>query len=147
MAYFGGRFLNTKINNEHHSVDNNLDDMVDHYFRKQEHGQFKNSKKIRLKNYKKKSVFRISANKSLKDKTSFPWKRVAKSRENCLSNNERMRNHNYTYVRAKYLDYKKNKIHKSKTSRLDKLTLPPFFKTYNKYNSFSPNNLYRSEVE
>ena len=147
MAYFGGRFLNTKINNEHHSVDNNLDDMVDHYFRKQEHGQFKNSKKIRLKNYKKKSVFRISANKSLKDKTSFPWKRVAKSRENCLSNNDRMRNHNYTYVRAKYLDYKKNKIHKSKTSRLDKLTLPPFFKTYNKYNSFSPNNLYRSEVE
>ena len=140
-------FLNTKINNEHHSVDNNLDDMVDHYFRKQEHGQFKNSKKIRLKNYKKKSVFRISANKSLKDKTSFPWKRVAKSRENCLSNNDRMRNPNYTYVRAKYLDYKKNKIHKSKTSRLDKLTLPPFFKTYNKYNSFSPNNLYRSEVE
>ena len=108
MAYFGGRFLNTKINPDLSSGASNLEDMVDHYVRKQEHDQYYNNKKMRLKNYKRKSVYLISANKSIKDKVSFPWKREKKKK--CYSSNDRnVKNPNYTYVKSKYLDYKKNK--------------------------------------
>ena len=84
MAYFGGRFLNTKINPEIFSDENHLNDLVDNYFLKQEHEQYNNNKKIRLKNYKKNSVFYISANKSMKDKVSFPWKRDKSREKNCF---------------------------------------------------------------
>ena len=108
MAYFGGRFLNTKINPDLSSGASNLEDMVDHYVRKQEHDQYYNNKKMRLKNYKRKSVYLISANKSIKDKVSFPWKREREKK--CYSSNDRnVKNPNYTYVKSKYLDYKKNK--------------------------------------
>ena len=146
MAYFGGRFLNTKINPDLSSGASNLEDMVDHYVRKQEHDQYYNNKKMRLKNYKRKSVYHISANKSIKDKVSFPWKR---EREKiCYSSNDRtVRNPNYTYVKSKYLDYKKSRLVKAKTHRFNKISLPPFSNTYNKFSLCSPNNLYRSGIE
>ena len=146
MAYFGGRFLNTKINPDSSGGASNLEDMVDHYVRKQEHDQYYNNKKMRLKNYKRKSVYHISANKSIKDKVSFPWKR---EREKiCYSSNERtVRNPNYTYVKSKYLDYKKSRLVKAKTHRFNKISLPPFSNTYNKFSLCSPNNLYRSGIE
>ena len=101
MAYFGGRFLNTKINPDLSSGASNLEDMVDHYVRKQEHDQYYNNKKMRLKNYKRKSVYLISANKSIKDKVSFPWKREREKK--CYSSNDRnVKNPNYTYVKSKY---------------------------------------------
>ena len=148
MAYFGGRFLNTKINDEIFYSKNNLDDIVDNY-RKQEPGQFKINKKLRLKNYRKKSVYQISANKSMKDKVSHPWKR--KIKDNYFnSNNEKINsNHNYTYVKPKYLDYKRKSIKrsKSKSFRANKIVFTPFSKTYNRTNMFSPNNLYRKGIE
>ena len=148
MAYFGGRFLNTKINDEIFYSKNNLDDIVDNY-RKQEPGQFKINKKLRLKNYRKKSVYQISANKSMKDKVSHPWKR--KIKDNYFnSNNEKINsNHNYTYVKPKYLDYKRKsiKMSKSKSFRANKIVFTPFSKTYNRTNMFSPNNLYRKGIE
>ena len=146
MAYFGGRFLNTKINPDSSGGASNLEDMVDHYVRKQEHDQYYNNKKMRLKNYKRKSVYHISANKSIKDKVSFPWKR---EREKiCYSSNERtVRNPNYTYVKSKYLDYKKSRLVKAKTHRFNKISLPPFSNPYNKFSICSPNNLYRSGIE
>ena len=146
MAYFGGRFLNTKINPDLSSGANNLEDMVDHYVRKQEHDQYYNNKKMRLKNYKRKSVYLISANKSIKDKVSFPWKREREKK--CYSSNDRnVKNPNYTYVKSKYLDYKKNRLVKAKTQRFNKISLPPFSNTYNRFTLCSPNNLYRSGIE
>ena len=62
MSYFGGRFLNTKINPDSKSAENNFNDLVGKITKKQEHGKYKLTKKIRLNNYKKKSVFYISAN-------------------------------------------------------------------------------------
>ena len=149
MAYFGGRFLNTKISPELNSASTNLDDMVDNYVRKQDHGAYYTNKKIRLKNYKRRSVYHISANKSIKDKTSFPWKREVNNREKiCYSSNKgTLKNHNYTYVRSKYLEYKKNKLVKSKTQRFTRISLPPFSRTMNKFSVCSPNNLYRSGIE
>ena len=146
MAYFGGRFLNTKINPDLSSGASNLEDMVDHYVRKQEHDQYYNNKKMRLKNYKRKSVYHISANKSIKDKVSFPWKREREKK--CYSSNDRnVKNPNYTYVKSKYLDYKKNRLVKAKTQRFNKISLPPFSNTYNRFTLCSPNNLYRSGIE
>ena len=146
MAYFGGRFLNTKINPDLSSGASNLEDMVDHYVRKQEHDQYYNNKKMRLKNYKRKSVYLISANKSIKDKVSFPWKREREKK--CYSSNDRnVKNPNYTYVKSKYLDYKKNRLVKAKTQRFNKISLPPFSNTYNRFTLCSPNNLYRSGTE
>jgi len=146
MAYFGGRFLNTKINPDLSSGASNLEDMVDHYVRKQEHDQYYNNKKMRLKNYKRKSVYLISANKSIKDKVSFPWKREREKK--CYSSNDRnVKNPNYTYVKSKYLDYKKNRLIKAKTQRFNKISLPPFSNTYNRFTLCSPNNLYRSGIE
>ena len=146
MAYFGGRFLNTKINPDLSSGASNLEDMVDHYVRKQEHDQYYNNKKMRLKNYKRKSVYLISANKSIKDKVSFPWKREREKK--CYSSNDRnVKNPNYTYVKSKYLDYKKNRLVKAKTQRFNKISLPPFSNTYNRFTLCSPNNLYRSGIE
>ena len=146
MAYFGGRFLNTKINPDLSSGASNLEDMVDHYVRKQEHDQYYNNKKMRLKNYKRKSVYLISANKSIKDKVSFPWKREREKK--CYSSNDRnVKNPNYTYVKSKYLDYKKNRLVKAKTQRFNKISLPPFSNTYNRFTLCSPNNLYRSGID
>jgi hypothetical protein len=146
MAYFGGRFLNTKINPDLSSGASNLEDMVDHYVRKQEHDQYYNNKKMRLKNYKRKSVYLISANKSIKDKVSFPWKREREKK--CYSSNDRnVKNPNFTYVKSKYLDYKKNRLVKAKTQRFNKISLPPFSNTYNRFTLCSPNNLYRSGIE
>ena len=146
MAYFGGRFLNTKINPDLSSGASNLEDMVDHYVRKQEHDQYYNNKKMILKNYKRKSVYLISANKSIKDKVSFPWKREREKK--CYSSNDRnVKNPNYTYVKSKYLDYKKNRLVKAKTQRFNKISLPPFSNTYNRFTLCSPNNLYRSGIE
>ena len=149
MAYFGGRFLNTKINQEFNSATSNLDEMVDHYVRKQEHGQYYINKKIRLKNYKRKSVYRISANKSMKEKNTFNWRRESKSRDKkCYSSNDRKnQNQNYTYVKSKYLEFQKPKFVKSKTQRFSKVSLPPFSRTMNRFSVCSPSNLYRSGIE
>ena len=147
MAYFGGRFLNTKINPEIFSDENHLNDLVDNYFLKQEHEQYNNNKKIRLKNYKKNSVFYISANKSMKDKVSFPWKRDKSREKNCYSSNDRVKNQNYSYVKAKYLDYKQKRLTRTRTHRFNRLNLPLFSKTYNQFNIYSPNNLYRRGIE
>lgn len=47
------------------------------------------NKKIKLKKYKKRSVYSISTNKSIKDKTTFPLKKVTNNREKkCNSNND-----------------------------------------------------------
>ena len=148
MAYFGGRFLNTKINEDlYHSKNNNLDDIVDIY-RKQEPGQFKIDKKLRLKNYKKKSVYRISANKSMKDKISFKWKKKKKELDNFNSNEIlTWNNPSYTHVKPKYLDYL-NKPAKKLKDRINKVVFSPFSKTYNRTKFFSsPYNLYRKDIE
>ena len=146
MAYFGGRFLNTKINPDSTIGVKNFEDMVGNYVRKKDHGEFHKYKKLRLKNYKRKSVYHISANKSIKDKVSFPWKREREKK--CYSSNVRIaKNPDYIYVKSKYLDYKQKRLVKSKTQRFDKLTLPAFSRTYNKFSLWSPNNLYRNGIE
>ena len=149
MAYFGGRFLNTKINDDLYNLkNNNLDDIVDIY-RKQEPGQFKLDKKLRLKNYKKKSVYRISANKSMKDKISFKWKKKKRALDNIQSNNEILtwNNPSYTHVKPKYLDYLKKPVKKSR-DRINNKVFSPFSKTYNRTKFFSsPYNLYRKNIE
>ena len=151
MSYFGGRFLNTKINPDSKSAENNFNDLVGKITKKQEHGKYKLTKKIRLNNYKKKSVFYISANQSMKNKVSLAWKKDFNNLTNkdiCFSNNDRKnKKHNYTYIRAKYLDYKRNSLKKSKTQKFEKFALPPFSKTFNRFSVLSPNNLHRNWIE
>ena len=149
MAYFGGRLLNTKINPDLSTGIDNIDDMFGRYSQNQEKGKYKNKKKLRIQNYKKKSVYHISANKSMKDKTSFPWKKANKERlQKCYSSNGRtIKNPNYLSIKSKYLDYKDKRIIKSKTDRIDKISFPPFKNTYNKLTMCSPQNLYRSGIE
>jgi len=153
MAYFGGRLLNTKINEEiYNSRNNNLNVFVDNFYRKQDPGQFKANRKLRLKNYRKTSVYRISANKSMKDKVSHNWKKKKKDIDNCLSNEKKTwHNPNYTYVKPKYLDYKKRTIRKTtKANRANKLIFTPFTpfsRTYDRTKFLSPSNLYRNGIE
>ena len=152
MAYFGGRFLNTRINEEiYNSRNNNLDGFVDNFYRKQDPGQFKANRKLRLKNYRKTSVYRISANKSMKDKVSHNWKKKKKDIDNCFSNEKKTwHNPNYTYVKPKYLDYKKKSIRKTKGNRVHKLIFTPFTpfsRTYDRTKFLSPSNLYRNGIE
>lgn len=151
FSYFGGRFLNTKINQDSKSAENNFNDLVGKMAQKQEHGKHKSTKKIRLNNYKKKSVFYISANQSMKNKVSLPWKKDFNNITNkdiYFSNNDRKnKKHNYTYIRAKYFDYKRNSLKKSKTQKFEVFTPPPFSKTFNRFSVFSPSNLYRNGIE
>ena len=150
MAYFGGRLLNTKINPDLTTGTDNIDDMFGRFSRKQEKGKYKYKKKLRIQNYKRKSVYHISANKSMKDKVSLPWKSINKERlRKCYSSNNRTsKNPNYLSIKSKYMDYsKKNTLSKTKTERFEKISFPPFTNTYNKLTLCSPYNLYRPGIE
>ena len=151
MSYFGGRFLNTKNNPDSKSAENNgFNDLVKNFIQNKESGKYKISKKIRLNNYKKKSVFHISANKSMKDKFSILWKKDINNiidKDVCFSSNRKSKKHNYTYIRAKYLNYKRNSLKKPKTPRFDKFSPQPFSKTLNRFSVLSPSIIYRSGIE
>ena len=91
MSYFGGRFLNTKINNgPSTNEENNFDDFLSNYYKKQTHEQFYTSKKNRLLNYKKKAVFEITANKKFRSKSTYMGRNKKNNKnENCFSEENR----------------------------------------------------------
>jgi len=153
MSYFGGRFLNTKINNgPSTSGENNLDDFINNYYKKQTHEQFYNSKKNRLLNYNKKAVADISANKKFRNKTpNLGRNKKNNKKDNCFSaegsrrlNFKKINSLTNADIKSKTLfliNNNKATLTGHKTQKIiDKIKLSSFPKSPNKYRTFSPNN-------
>ena len=146
MAYFGGRFLNThNTKNGQNMLQGNgniFDDFVSNYFKKQNQDNEFEKTKRRKSNFRKKLVEKISANRKLRDKTSF------------LANNINNRNHTLKneIKRNKTYDRFKNKNNmKINYSSLNKKSMyinirneRPFNK--NKYKKMEHKKLYSKSV-
>ncbi len=131
MSYFGGRFLNTKINSgELTSGENNFDLFINNYYKQQTHEQFYNNKKKRFMNYKKKIVYEITANKKFRSKSNYCG-----------------RNQKINFFK-KIKEFKTlNKNNKKRSTLLSTtqkirgtIDLPIFPINNNKFRSFSPSN-------
>ena len=150
MSYFGGRFLNTKINNgPSTNEENNFDDFLSNYYKKQTHEQFYTSKKNRLLNYKKKAVFEITANKKFRSKSTYMGRNKKNNKnENCFSeeNRDKYKKINSVKiadikVRSSYLmSGKRNNYNKYRTQRIiDKMKFPNYPKSTTNYRTLSSN--------
>jgi hypothetical protein len=150
MSYFGGRFLNTKIHNGPSSGgENNLDDFLNNYYKKQTHDQFSKNKKNRLLNYKKKVVFDITANKKFRSKTPYIGRNKYKNKDlNCFSEENRVKfkkinSFKKTDIKSKeyLLNNQRSTLTKFRTQRfIDKMKFPLFSKKPNNNRTLSPNN-------
>ena len=148
MSYFGGRFLNTKINNGPSSAGENLDDFLNNYYKKQTHDQFSKNKKNRLLNYRKKFVFDISANRKFRSKTPFLGRNKQRNKSmNCFSedrmNSKKLNSFKNPYTKSKtfLINNKRGNISKSRTQIfMDKKKFPIFPIKKNNFRSLSPNN-------
>ena len=78
MGYFGGRFLNTNINSDNllHGSNNIFDEFMNNYKKTKNLNNENNKKKKKTSNLKVKLVEKISANRKLRDKSSFLIKKV-----------------------------------------------------------------------
>ena len=78
MGYFGGRFLNTNINSDNllHGTNNIFDEFMNNYKKTKNLNNENNKTKKKSSNFKLKLVEKISANRKLKDKSSFLIKKV-----------------------------------------------------------------------
>ena len=160
MSYFGGRFLNTKINSgpSTSGENNNFDDFINNYYKKQTNDQFNHNKKNRLLNYKKKTVSEITANKKFRNKTaSIGRNRINNKKENYFIA-ERSAHINFKkYNSLKNLDIIKSKtaylinnnrakLTSYKTQRIiDKFKFSAFPKTPNNFRTRSLNNFYHNK--
>ena len=100
MAYFGGRFLNTKINSGMNTTygGNVFDEFVNNYYKRQnEHNNFNNKNNKRKLNLGKKLVDQISANQKLR-----------KKKDNIIRNNKKKENNNILNIREKNKFRKRN---------------------------------------
>ena len=152
MSYFGGRFLNTKINSgQNTSNENNFDDFINNYYKKQTQDQFYKNKKNRLLNYKKKTVNEISANKKFRSKTTFIGRnKLRKDKKNsCFSAETRdfkkFNSHKNVDIASKnriLQNNNRNNITKYRTQRIiDKINFPVFPKSTINNRTLSPNNV------
>ena len=144
MAYFGGRFLCTKIKNEsNNSGENKFDEFINNYYRKQNLDQYlNNNKKNRLSKKKRSSSSmvgrQISSNKNEKENYFSYDKRINYKRNNKVKNAliSRKPNNGYSWKN------KNSPLTNSRTQRyanqnkFNKI----FPNTPNKYRTFSPNN-------
>ena len=151
MSYFGGRFLNTKINSgQSTSGENNFDDFINNYYKKQTHDQFYKNKKNRLINYKKKAVNEISANKKFRSKTtSIGRNNIRKDKKNSYFSAEDMdmnkfnsfKNVDFTPKNTIKQNNNRTHITKYRTQRIiDKIKFPAFPNSTTNFRSLSPNN-------
>ena len=100
MAYFGGRFLNTKINSGMNTTygGNVFDEFVNNYYKRQnEYNNFNNKNNKRKLNLGKKLVDQISANQKLR-----------KKKDNIIRNNKKKENNNILNIREKNKFRKRN---------------------------------------
>ena len=100
MAYFGGRFLNTKINSGMNTTygGNVFDEFVNNYYKRQnEHNNFNNKNNKRKLNLGKKLVDQISDNQKLR-----------KKKDNIIRNNKKKENNNILNIREKNKFRKRN---------------------------------------
>ena len=100
MAYFGGRFLNTKINSGMNTTygGNVFDEFVNNYYKRQnEHNNFNNKNNKRKLNLGKKLVDQISANQKLRKKKDI-----------IIRNNKKKENNNILNIREKNKFRKRN---------------------------------------
>ena len=144
MAYFGGRFLCTKIKNEsNNSGENKFDEFINNYYRKQNLDQYlNNNKKNRLSKKKRSSSSmvgrQISSNKNEKENYFSYDKRINYKRNNKLKNADISIKPNNGYSWKN----KNSPLTNSRTQRyanqnkFNKI----FPNTPNKYRTFSPNN-------
>ena len=132
MAYFGGRFLNTNISSANvlQGSTNFFDDFVNNYFKRQNQENGKDKGKNKRANFRKKLVEKISANRKLRDKSSFLIKKRTSFYKKELKTN-------ITY--NKFRGTQKNKL---SNSVLDKKSFSTTKndRNINKYKRFERNN-------
>ena len=144
MAYFGGRFLCTKIKNENNnSGENKFDEFINNYYRKQNLDQYlNNNKKNKLAKKRRSNSSmvgrQISSNKKEKENYFSYDKRINYKRNNKFKNADINIKPNNAYL----WNNKKSSLTNSKTQRyanqnqFNKI----FPNTPNKYRTFSPIN-------
>ena len=144
MAYFGGRFLCTKIKNENNnSGENKFDEFINNYYRKHNLDQYLNSnKKNNLAKKKRRSSSmvgrQISSNKYENENYFSYDKRINYKRNNKFKNADISIKPNNTYL----WNNKNLPLTNSKTQRYanQKKFNKIFPNTPNNYRTFSPNN-------
>ena len=144
MSYFGGRFLNTKINNgPTTSGENNFDVFINNYYKQQTHDQFYKTKKDRIMNYKKKAVYDISANKKFRSKSNHMGRNNRNSQKDNYFKNDNSKNNNDIFKTAfiMYNNNNKGPLPSSTTKKsIDKIKFPPFPGSPRNRRTLSPNN-------
>jgi hypothetical protein len=144
MAYFGGRFLCTKIKNENNnSGENKFDEFINNYYRKHNLDQYLNSNKknnLAKKKRRSSSMFgrKISSNKYENENYFSYDKRINYKRNNKFKNADISIKPNNTYL----WNNKNLPLTNSKTQRYanQKKFNKIFPNTPNNYRTFSPNN-------
>ena len=141
MSYFGGRFLNTKINNGPSTSENNFDDFINNYYKQQTHEQFYKTKKDRLLNYRKKDVYDISANKKFRSKSNYNGRNNRKVQNNNHFKKENLEKNSDNFKNTVNVNNNnKRMVPSSTTKKLDKIKFFPFLESPRKHRTLSPNN-------
>ena len=152
MSYFGGRFLNTKVNFSSFG-ERSLDDYLNNYYSKQTHDTYYNNKKNRLLNYQRKNVYDITANQKIRSKTpSFGRAKI--NFKKCFSDENRgkeKKKNNATLIdfrhskkNFKNFKHKKSPVNsRNKTQRvIDKNKFPYFSSISINNRTLSTNNIH-----
>ena len=89
MAYLGGRFIKTNINSTNilQGSPNFFDEYINNIFKRQNKENIRDKKKNKRDNFKKKLVEKISANRKLRDNSSFLIKKRISFYRNELNGN------------------------------------------------------------
>ena len=147
MAYFGGRFLNTNDNQVQNSlpgVNAIFDEAMNKFHKKQSQDNVYDNKKMKKSNFKKKLVEKLTANRKLRDKSSFFIKRrnsslKPESKSNINSDSRYRSKFNFSVLNKKStIDTTKNDRSINKYSKKEQNI---FRKLYSKsVNNFIKNN-------
>ena len=147
MAYFGGRFLNTNDNQVQNSlpgVNAIFDEAMNKFHKKQSQDNVYDNKKMKKSNFKKKLVEKLTANRKLRDKSSFFIKRrnsslKPESKSNINSDSRYRSKFNFSILNKKStIDTTKNDRSINKYSKKEQNI---FRKLYSKsVNNFIKNN-------
>ena len=142
MSYFGGRFLNTKINNgPKTSGENNFDVFINNYYKQQTHEEFNKNKKERIMNYKKKAVYDISANKKFRSKSNYLGRNNRNGQKDNYFKNDYSKNNNDIFKTAFMMNNNMRLLPSStKKKIIDKIKFPPFPGSPLNHRTLSPNN-------
>ena len=154
MAYFGGRFLNTKISSGMNTTygGNIFDEFVSNYYKRQnEHNNYNSKSSKRKLNFGKKLVDQITANQKLRSKSTAIIKNPPKNKNNGNNNlfnikeRNRFRKLKDNMKTSFSINNKKTTMISTKNDRsFNKYRKIEINRTNNKGNSKSSNSYYKT---